>query len=50
MNAPILGFAIATAPRTAWYVPVGQPGVGLLDAGDSVCRSADDPRGARPAR
>ncbi len=35
MNAPILGFAIATAPRTAWYVPVGQPGVGLLDAGDS---------------
>ncbi len=35
MNAPILGFAIATAPRTAWYIPVGQPGVGLLDAGDS---------------
>jgi DNA polymerase I len=35
MSAPILGIAIATATRTAWYIPVGQPGVGLLDAGDS---------------
>jgi DNA polymerase I len=35
MSAPILGIAIATATRTASYIPVGQPGVGLLDAGDS---------------
>jgi DNA polymerase I len=35
MSAPILGIAIATATRTAWYIPVGQPGVGLLDTGDS---------------
>jgi DNA polymerase-1 len=35
MSAAILGVAIATATRTAWYIPVGQPGEGLLDAGDS---------------
>jgi DNA polymerase-1 len=35
MGAPILGIAVATAPRTAWYIPIGQPGLGLLDAGDS---------------
>jgi len=35
MSAPILGIAVATAARTAWYIPVGQPGGGLLDAADS---------------
>ncbi len=36
MTAPVLGLAVATAPRTAWHVPVGQPGGGLLlDTGDS---------------
>ena len=41
MNAPVLGLAVATAPRTAWYVPVGQPGAGLLDTGDSGLPLAD---------
>jgi DNA polymerase-1 len=30
-RATIVGFAIATAPRTAWFVPVGRTGGGLLD-------------------
>jgi DNA polymerase-1 len=35
MTAPILGIAVATAPRTAWYVPAGQSSGGLLDSADS---------------
>jgi DNA polymerase I len=35
MSAPILGIAVATAPRMAWYIPVGQAGGGLLDSADS---------------
>ena len=31
MRAEIVGVAVATAPRTAWYVPVGRAGGGLLD-------------------
>ena len=31
MRATIVGFAIATAPRTAWFVPVGRSGGSLLD-------------------
>jgi DNA polymerase I-like protein with 3'-5' exonuclease and polymerase domains len=30
-RATIVGFAIATAPRTAWFVPVGRTGGSLLD-------------------
>ena len=30
-RATIVGFAIATAPRTAWFVPVGRTGGNLLD-------------------
>jgi DNA polymerase-1 len=30
-RASIIGFAIATAPRTAWFVPVGRTGGSLLD-------------------
>jgi DNA polymerase-1 len=30
-RATIAGFAIATAPRTAWFVPVGRTGGSLLD-------------------
>src|SRR5262245_5148601 len=31
MRATIVGFAVATAPRTAWFVPVGRSGGSLLD-------------------
>jgi DNA polymerase I len=31
MRAQTIGLAIATAPRTAWYLPVGRTGGGLLD-------------------
>ena len=33
MRAEVAGVAVSTGPRSAWYVPVGQPAVGLLDPG-----------------
>ena len=38
-RATIVGFAIATAPRTAWFVPVGRTGGSLLDPVRTACRS-----------
>jgi DNA polymerase-1 len=35
MRADILGIAVATGPRKAWYVPAGRADGGLLDSPDS---------------
>ena len=41
LSAQVLGLAVATAPRTAWYVPVARRGNGsLLDAGDGLALDA----------
>jgi DNA polymerase-1 len=36
MRARIVGLAIATAPRQAWYVPAARDGGGLLDAPEGM--------------
>jgi DNA polymerase-1 len=36
VGAPIVGVAISTAPRTAWYVPLTRGGASLLDRGEGL--------------
>ena len=52
-RATIVGFAIATAPRTAWFVPVGRTGGSLLDPvqdGDAARRESCRPQAAARTR
>ncbi|HET8775462.1 MAG TPA: 5'-3' exonuclease H3TH domain-containing protein, partial [Thermoanaerobaculia bacterium] len=36
LRAAIAGIAVATAPRTAWYVPASRRAASLLDSGDGL--------------
>jgi len=36
LRARVIGVAVATAPRTAWYVPVSRRAGSLLDSGDGL--------------
>ena len=39
LRARVIGVAVATAPRTAWYVPVSRQTGSLLDSGDRAANS-----------
>jgi DNA polymerase-1 len=36
LRARVIGVAVATAPRTAWYVPISRRAGSLLDSGDGL--------------
>ena len=36
LRARIIGVAVATAPRTAWYIPISRRAGSLLDSGDGL--------------
>ena len=36
LRARVIGVAVATAPRTAWYAPVSRRAGSLLDSGDGL--------------
>ncbi len=50
LRARFIGVAVATAPRTAWYVPVSRRAGSLLDSGDGLELATVDGRPGSSAR